>query len=116
MKVRFQADADFNHIILLATIRRESAIDFQTAATAGLSGLVDAQVLARAAKERRVLVTHDRRTMPRHFAEFIQHQTSPGMIVVPQSLAFTAAVDDLILIWSASEAEEWVNRIAVLPL
>lgn len=41
MKVRFQADADLNQIILLATIRREPAIDFQTAMTAGLPGLVD---------------------------------------------------------------------------
>jgi hypothetical protein len=35
MKVRFQADADLNQIILLATIRREPAIDFQTAMTGG---------------------------------------------------------------------------------
>jgi hypothetical protein len=33
MKVRFQADADLNQIILLATIRQEPAIDFQTATT-----------------------------------------------------------------------------------
>jgi len=32
MKVRFQADADLNQIILLATIRREPAINwFKTA-------------------------------------------------------------------------------------
>jgi hypothetical protein len=31
MKVRFQADADLSQIILLATIRREPVIDFQTA-------------------------------------------------------------------------------------
>jgi len=26
------------------------------------------------------------------------------------------AVDDLILIWKASEAEEWVNRLDSIPL
>jgi glutamine synthetase len=31
MKVRFQADADLNQVILLGTIRREPTIDFQTA-------------------------------------------------------------------------------------
>jgi hypothetical protein len=38
MSVRFQADADLNHIIVKATLRREPSIDFQTAYTAGLVG------------------------------------------------------------------------------
>jgi hypothetical protein len=116
MKVRFQADADLNQIILLATIRQEPAIDFQTAITAGLPGVADPEVLARAAKDGRVLVTHDRKTMPGHFAEFIASETSAGLLVIPQSLSVTAAVEELILIWSATEAEEWVNRISTLPL
>src|SRR5919106_6447302 len=114
MKVRFQADADLNQIILLATIRREPAIDFQTATMAGLSGLDDMQVLERTAREGRVLVTHDRKTMPRHFSEFIAKESSPGLLVVPQYLSVAAAVEDLILIWSVTEAEEWVNRIGFL--
>jgi hypothetical protein len=116
MKVRFQADADLNQIILLATIRREPAIDFQTATLAGLSGLDDRQVLERTAREGRVLVTHDLKTMPRHFSEFIAKESSPGLLVVPQYLSVAAAVEDLILIGSATEAEEWVNRIGFLPL
>ncbi len=116
MKVRLQADADLNQIILLATIRREPAIDFQTAMTADLAGVADTQVLARAATDGRVLVTHDRKTMPRHFAEFIARQNSPGLLVIPQSLSVAAAVEELILIWSASDADEWINRICILPL
>jgi len=50
MKIRFQADADFNQIILLATMRRESSIDFQTAEAAGLSRLQDRDVLGLAAR------------------------------------------------------------------
>jgi len=98
MRVRFQADADFNQIILLATIRREPAIDFQTAMTAGLPGVTDPKVLARAATDGRVLVTHDRKTMPLHFSEFIAHETSPGLLVIPQSLSVAAAAEELILI------------------
>ena len=116
MRVRFQADADLNQVILLATIRRVPAIDFQTAMTAGLPGIADPNVLARAATDGRVLVTHDRKTMPRHFSEFIARETSPGLLVIPQSLSIAAAVEELILIWSATEAEEWVNRISILPL
>jgi predicted nuclease of predicted toxin-antitoxin system len=116
MKVRFQADADLNQILLKATLIREPSIEFQTAHAAGLVALADKQVLAIAAKDGRVLVTHDRKTMPRHFAEFIATEASAGVIVVPQRLAVNAAVEDLILIWGASESEEWINRIQSLPI
>jgi len=116
MKVRFQADADLNQILLKATLRREPSIDFQTAHAAGLVALGDRQVLAIAAREGRILVTHDRKTMPRHFAEFLATEASGGVIVVPQKLAVNAAVEDLILIWGASESDEWINRIQSLPL
>lgn len=116
MSVRFQADADLNHIIVKATLRREPSIDFQTAHAAGLVGVPDSEVLALAAQAGRVLVTHDRKTMPAHFAEFIAHTISSGVIVIPQKLSVHAAVEDLVLIWTASEAEEWRNSIQVLPL
>ena len=116
MSVLFQADADLNHIIVKATLRREPRIDFQTAHAAGLVGVLDTKVLSLAAQAGRVLVTHDRKTMPAHFAEFIRHSSSSGVIVIPQKLSVRAAVDDLLLIWTASEAEEWRNSIQVLPL
>ena len=116
MTIRFQADADFNQTILLAAIRREPSVDFQTATAGGLLGLADPEVLAKAANEGRLLVTHDQRTMPRHFAEFITQQTSAGLLVVRQSLPIAAVVDDLLLIHAATEAEEWINRLGFLPL
>lgn len=61
-------------------------------------------------------MTHDYRTMPRAFAHFVATDTSPGLLIIPQHLSLAAAVDDLLLIWSASEADEWINRIAYLPL
>ena len=116
MSVRFQADVDLNHIIVQATLRREPSMDFQTAQGAGLAGVPDPEVLALAAHAGRVLVTHDRKTMPTHFAAFIGHTPSSGVIVIPQKLPIRAAVEDLLLIWMASEAEEWINRLQVLPL
>ncbi len=116
MKVRFQADADLNQIILSATIRREPAVDFQTAGAAGLAGLKDPEVLHRAAGEGRILVTHDQKTMPRHFAQFVTAETSPGVLIIAQHLPVVSAVEDLLLIWSCTEEEEWTNRICFLPL
>jgi hypothetical protein len=116
MIVRFQADANLNQIILLAARRREPALDFQTALQAEFSGVNDSEVLARAAREGRILVTHDRKTMPRHFFAFITTATSAGVLIVPQHLQVAAAVVDLLLISHASEAEEWMNQIRSLPL
>jgi hypothetical protein len=116
MKIRFQADADLNEIIVKAVLRREPAIDFQTARTAALAGLPDREVLALAARSGRLLLTHDRRTMPKHFAEFIQTQSSAGVLILSQRLSVAQVAEELTLIWLATEAEEWVNRICSLPL
>ncbi len=116
MKVRFQADADLNEIIVTALLRREPSIDFQTATAAGLSGRSDTDVLALAADWGRLLVTHDRRTMPNHFAAFIATRSSPGVLIVSKKLPIRRVVEDLLLVWVATEAEEWTNIIDSLPL
>jgi hypothetical protein len=61
MRIRFQADADLNHIVVRATLRLEPSIDFQTAQAANLTGLNDSDVLKLDADEGRILVSHDRK-------------------------------------------------------
>lgn len=76
----------------------------------------DDKVLLAAASGDRILVTHDRRTMPEHFGKFIQHHHCPGVLLVLQSLSVNDAIEELLLVWSASTQEEWANRIVYLPL
>jgi hypothetical protein len=78
------------------------AVDFQTAREAGLQGLGDEAVLEQAAREGRILVSHDRRTMPIHFANFTATKTSAGVILISQNLLIIQVVEDLGLIWEAS--------------
>lgn len=115
-QVRFQADWNLNHIIVYAVQRREPTLALQTAHAAGLLGVSDLDVLARTAREGRLLVTHDFSDMPQHFATFIQEQTSAGVLLVPQRLPIAAVVEALLLIWAATAAEDWHNCIASLPL
>jgi hypothetical protein len=68
-------------------------MDIRTATGAGLAGLKDAEVLALAARDGRVFITHDHSTMPRHFGDFNRTTPSPGLIVVPQSLPVREVVD-----------------------
>ena len=116
MKVSFQADADLNEDIVSGVLRRVPEIDFQMADELELASLPDPEVLALAANEGRILVTHDRRTMPIHFGQFIENCKSPGLIVVSQTTDMLSAIEDLILIWAASDAEEYVNRIITIPI
>lgn len=116
MKIRFQADADLNQAIVTGILRREPTVDFQTANGSNLSGWTDLEVLNWVAQEGRVLVSHDQRTMPKYFAEFVVTQTSSGVILVLKSLPVNEAINNLIKIWQTLEAEDWVNRIAYLPL
>jgi hypothetical protein len=55
--------------------------------------------------------------MPRHFAGFLQRNNpSPGVLLIPQSVPTGAAIDALVVIWAATEAEEWTDRIVKIPL
>ena len=115
MKIRFQADADLNEDIVAGVLRREPGVDFRTASEAGLRELSDIEVLAIAARDNRILISHDRRSMPNHFARFIEIETSPGVFIVSQNKDVIAVIEELLLIWGASEAEEWINRICTIP-
>jgi len=116
MKIRFQADNDFDGRVIRALLRLNPVIDCRTAAAAGFHlGTPDEQVLAVAADEGRVLLSHDWQTMPSHFAQFISHRSSPGVIIVSRKLPIREAADLLLLIWEASAPEEYINAIHRLP-
>ena len=116
MRPRFQADADLNHKIVVGLRRRELSVDFMSAHDGGVIGVSDPDVLRIAANSGRILISHDRKTMPSHFVRFCETQSSRGLIIVAQDLDIGAAIDDLLLIWLATEAEEWVDKIGFVPL
>jgi predicted nuclease of predicted toxin-antitoxin system len=91
-------------------------VSFIEAFEAGIVAKRDPAVLRMAADENRILVTHDFRTMPRHFRQFVAQHDSPGVILIPQRLVLNTAIEDLVTIHRASEAEEWFNQIRFLPL
>jgi len=116
MRPRFLADADFNHKIVVGLRRREPSIDFLGARDGNVIAVSDPTVLEIASEIGRIVVSHDRKTMPAHFARFTQDRSSPGMIIVSQDLDIGNAIEDLLLIWAATGAEEWRDRIQYLPV
>jgi Domain of unknown function (DUF5615) len=117
VKVRFLADADLNKAIVSGVLRREPSLDFLTSQAAGLRGMSDPEVLGLAAERQRILVSHDVGTMPAHFGALRNAgKQSSGVFLVPQSLDVGVAIDEILLIWLASDASEWENRLVWLPL
>jgi len=96
LRIRFQADADLHVPIIKGLKRREPSVDFMTAHAAGLVGLDDRAVLSLAASSGRVLVSHDVSTIPKEFSRFVQSQTSPGVILISQELAYREAIEGLL--------------------
>ena len=95
MRVRFLADANLDRDIVAGILRREPEVDFELP-----QGIIPGGM----------------RTMPRHFGEFIAKSESPGLILVPRTTPIALAIDEILLIWHVTEAEEWANRFRRLPL
>ena len=116
MPARFLADADLDLRIVTGLKRIEPEIDFETAQIAALKGVPDAEVLRIAAEENRVLVSHDRRTMPSAFYSFLRERESPGLILIKQICPLGQAIEELRICYHGSRAEEFANQIHYLPL
>jgi hypothetical protein len=117
LSILFQADNDLKRIIVDATLRREPRIDFQTAQAARLDGLDDESVLRQAASQSRILVSHDKRTMPRALTSLMASGgTSQGLLlVIPQNAPIREVVDALILIGTDDRANDWRNLVVKIP-
>ena len=114
---RFLADHDLRERIVLAVRRREPAIEFVRARDLGLARQPDPVVLATAASLGMLVVSHDVNTMTDHaYARLAGGETMSGLFLVHQSAPLAPVVDSLILVWSASEAEEWEGRVEFLPI
>jgi predicted nuclease of predicted toxin-antitoxin system len=116
MTIKFLADENLRRAIVLGVRRREPTVNFVEAFEVGADAKDDLTVLNIAAGESRILVSHDLRTMPQHFRQFMARRDSPGVILIPPKLSLSVAIEDLVTIWLASEAEEWVNQSRYLPL
>jgi hypothetical protein len=115
--VRFLADEDFNNDLLRALRRRRPGADVVRVQDVGLSGRPDPEVLAWAAGQGRVLLTHDVATLVGHaLARLAAGERLAGVLVTPQAAPAASVVDDLELIDAVSEPEDWAARVIFVPL
>jgi hypothetical protein len=113
----FLADHDLNEHIIDGVLRHEPTVEFVRARDVGMNDRSDADVLAFAAIHGFIVVSHDVNTMTKHaFALIERGETISGLLMAQQSEPIAPVIESLLLIWSASEAEEWHGQVRFLPL
>ena len=116
-QVRYLADHDLNEQIVSGVLRREPTIEFIHVRDIGPGNRLDADVLEWSAQRGFVVVSHDVNTMAAAAYERLgRGEKMTGLILVPQLEPIGTIIEDLILIGSATEAEEWSGAVAFLPL
>lgn len=117
MTPRFLADENIDPDLVLGLRRRVDDIDIVRVQDVGLRTLDDPEILQWAAHDGRILISHDLKTMPGFVGERLTAGLSmPGVILLRSTFSIAQAIDQLAAIAGASDAEEWNNQIAYLPL
>ncbi len=115
--LRLASDENLNGDIVRGLLLRRPDLDLIRIQDEGLEGADDPTLLAWAAENDRILLTHDRATMPDFaYARIGLGQPMPGLFVLNDRLPVRQAIDELLLVDSASEQEEWAGLVVYLPL
>ncbi|AGY60564.1 DUF5615 family PIN-like protein [Gloeobacter kilaueensis] len=114
---RFLADENFNNQIVRGVLRQNPNTDIIRVQDVDLSGVDDPGVLAWAAEEGRIVLTHDVATMITFVYQRIQAGLSmPGLFEVNRRVPVGLAIEEIILIAECSIEGEWEGQVRFLPL
>lgn len=115
--MKFLADENLEGAIFRGLLRRKPSIDLVRVQDVGLSNAADTDILDWADEEGRILLTHDRRTMPQYaYQRIAEGKTIAGLIVMKATIQVGQAIEDILLIEAGSESKEWINMVQDLPL
>ena len=115
--LRLAADENFNNDLIRGVLRRRPASDIVRVQDADLSGADDPTVLAWAASEGRILLTHDVTTLTNYAYQRVgAGQPMPGVFAVSESAPAAQVIDDILLLVECSIEHEWDGSILYVPL
>jgi predicted nuclease of predicted toxin-antitoxin system len=115
--LKLAADENFRLSIVRGLRRRNPGLDIVRVQDAGLAGADDAVILAWAAEEGRILVTHDIATISDFaYERVLAGKAMPGVLKISRSLPIARAIEELLLVAGASHEGEWDGKVFYLPL
>jgi predicted nuclease of predicted toxin-antitoxin system len=114
--LRFAADENLNGHLLRGLRRRLPDLDVVRVQDTDVSGLGDPEVLAWAATEGRILLTHDVSSLTAAANERLKAgELLPGVIEVSLSQGLGRAIEELQLLAEAGTPEDCRDRVLYLP-
>ena len=115
--LKFLADENFNYNIVRGMLRRNPDVDVVRVQDVGLGGADDPTILEWAAREQRVLLTHDVATITHYAYERVRaNKRMPGVFEANRTISLRIVIDDLLLIAGGSVENEWEGQVRYLPL
>jgi len=115
--LKLLADENFNNNIVRGLLRRKPTVDIVRVQDVEVVGADDPTVLDWAAREGRVLLTHDALTITRYAYERVKRgQLMPGVFEVNRSVSIGRAIEDTLLLVECSLDGEWEGQVRYLPL
>lgn len=111
------SDENFDGDILRGLYRRCPDLDIVRVQDVGLSKTLDPHILAWAAVENRIVLTHDRNTMPNFAYDRVRDgQPMPGVFVVSDLIPIGQAIDEILLVVDCFSVEECKDFVRFFPL
>lgn len=115
--IKLLADENLDNTIIRGLLRRNSNIDIVRVQDIDLSGADDPAVLAWAADENRILLTHDVATVTRYaYERLAKNLAMPGVVEIHADAPIGKVIEDMIIILECSVAEDLEGQIYYLPL
>ena len=115
--IRLLVDHNFNGHIINGLRRREPALDLLHVRDIGLAAAPDPEILEWAAGQDRVLLTHDRRTIPAFaYARSSAGQPMPGVFLVSDDMPTGQAIEEILLAALCLSVDECKDIVRYFPL
>jgi hypothetical protein len=115
--LRLLADENFNRDIVRGLLLRQPELDLVRVQDVGLAGLNDPQILAWANQNNRIILTHDRATMPHEaYQRLATGEDLRGMFILSDRFPVGQAIEEILLINDCTDQVEWIGHVIYLPL
>lgn len=115
--MRLLFDENMKDAIFDGLVQQNPTLDVVKARDVGLVQTPDSMILDWTAKENRIVVTHDIKTMPPEANLRLEAGLRMSeMFVISQDVPIGIAIEALLLVVNASSQDEWENRVVFLPL
>lgn len=117
--IRFLLDENVDPLYRQELLRREPAMVVWRVGdiSAPPDSTLDPDILIWCEQQSFILVTNNRKSMPLHLQDHLaQGRKIPGILVMNPKMSVGETLEELLLIWGASEGEEYYDRISFLPV